>query len=184
MLCIFRRSASNNGFKVFDEVRLIGISQLQYHSRPIYHFAFCQSFSHFVESIAFDHPLRTDTDILPEEPLQRPFVEVEPAHYVINFGDLSMSDDTVNDLVNDPDMLILLRKSLVKEIFRKCYHLSFVLSRENRFFQCFAIDPKGIPKTDGTIRKLRNRRFHKGVKAALPILDKSKHGWLPIMVAI
>src|SRR5258708_29873016 len=114
--------------KVFDEVRLIGISQLHYHPRPIYHFAFGQSFSHFVESIAFDHPLRTDTDILPEEPLQRPFVEVELAHDVINFGDLSMSDDTINDLVNEPDMLILLRKSLAKEIFCECYHLSFVLS--------------------------------------------------------
>ena len=28
-----------------------------------------QSFSYFVESISFDHPLGTDTDILPEEPL-------------------------------------------------------------------------------------------------------------------
>src|SRR6266851_7607705 len=128
MLCIFRWSSSNDCFKVFDEVCLIGISELHYHTRPIHHFALCQSFSHFVESIAFDHPLRTDTDILPEEPLQRPFVEVELAHDVINFGDLSMSDDTVNNLVNEPDMLILPWKSLAKEIFCECYHLSFVLS--------------------------------------------------------
>src|SRR5713101_10068976 len=60
MQSIFSRSASNNGFKVFDEVRLIGISQLHYHPRPIHHFAPGQSFSHFVESVAFDHPLRTD----------------------------------------------------------------------------------------------------------------------------
>src|SRR5258708_19683944 len=97
MLCIFRRSASNNGFKVLDEVRLIGISQFRYHPRPIYHFAFGQSFSHFVESIAFDHPLRTDTDILPEEPLQRLFVEFELLHAFITFTNLSITNHTSNN---------------------------------------------------------------------------------------
>src|SRR5260370_38080480 len=107
-LCIFRRSSSNDSFKVFDEVRLIGIAELHYHPRPIHHFAAGQSFSHFMEPIAFDHPLRTDPDIVPEEPLQCPLVEVEPANDVINFGELSMSDDTANVLVMDPDILILL----------------------------------------------------------------------------
>src|ERR1700737_3293197 len=114
---IFRWGSSNDCFKVFNEVRLIGITKLQNHLRPIHNFAVGQSFSYFVESIAFDHPLGTYADILPEEPLQSPFVQVELADYVINFGDLSMSDDIVNDLVNFPYMLILLRKSLAKEVF-------------------------------------------------------------------
>jgi len=52
---------------------------------------------------------------------------VELAHNVINLGDLSMSDDIINDLVNHPDILIPLRKSLAQEIFREPNHLSFVL---------------------------------------------------------
>src|SRR5947209_18414281 len=114
-LCIFGRSSSDDGFKVFDEVRLIGISKLQYYLRPIHYFAAGQSFSHFMESIAFDHPLWTDTDILLEEPLHCPFVEVEPADDVINFGDFSMSDDRVNDLVYDPYQLPPLKVSAFKQ---------------------------------------------------------------------
>src|SRR5712692_11783030 len=34
-----------------------------------------------------------------------------------------------------------------------------------RWKQRFAIDAEGIPETDGSIRKLRNRRLHKRVKA-------------------
>jgi len=68
-----------------------------------------------MESIAFDHPLWTDTDILLEEPLHCPFVEVEPADDVINFGDFSMSDDRVNDLVYDPYQLPPLKVSAFKQ---------------------------------------------------------------------
>src|SRR5437016_8689241 len=94
-LCIFGRSSSNDGFKVFNEVRLIGISKLQYYLRPINYFAAGQSFSHFMESIAFDHPLWTDPDILLEEPLHCTLVEVEPADDVIHLCYSSMSDARV-----------------------------------------------------------------------------------------
>src|SRR5579859_762098 len=163
---VFCWSSSYDCFKVFNEVCLVRIAKFQNYARPIYHFAGGQAFSYFVESIAFDYPLRTDTDILPEESLHCPFVEVEPVHYIINFGDLSMSDDIVNDFVNEPDMLILLWEPLAKEFFREFYHLSFVFSREDRIFQRFALNAENVPETDGGIRQLRNRRFQKGVKGA------------------
>src|SRR5205085_11390062 len=87
-LYIFGRSSSNDGFKVFDAVRLIGISKLQYYLRPIHYFAAAQSFSPFMESIAFDHPLWADTDILLEAPMLCTLGEVESADDVVHVGDV------------------------------------------------------------------------------------------------
>jgi hypothetical protein len=104
-LRILRGSSANDALKIFDDVRLIGIAKLEYHRLPIYHSSSGQAFSHFMESIAFDHPLRTDADILTEEPLQRPFVEIEAAHDVINLPlglaivDFSLLSATSADLV-------------------------------------------------------------------------------------
>src|SRR6266487_3493436 len=126
--CIFRWSLTDNCLEAFDEVCLVEKPQIYGHPRPIHNFAIGQSFGHFVKSIALNYPLRTDSDILTEEPLQRSFIEIEPAHHVIHPGDFSMSDDIVNNLVNLPHMLILLWKPLAQEIFRNLLHLSCILS--------------------------------------------------------
>ena len=111
-LCIFCWSPANDCFEVFDEVRLVEISEIQGHRRTIHSFVSGQAFGNFVESIALDYPLRTYTDLLTEEPLQCSFIEVEAIHYVLNPGDFLMSDDIVNDPVNFPYILILLWQPL------------------------------------------------------------------------
>lgn len=81
-----------------------------------------------MEAIPFDHPLRTDTDVVTEDTLQRAFVEIQPTHNVIHPRDRSISDDPVNDLVNHRDIRVPLRQPRTKEIVRECDHLSFVFA--------------------------------------------------------
>src|SRR5579872_1436368 len=163
---IFPWRSANNGFKVFDKVRLIGISQFKYYSRPIHNAAFGQTFGDFVQTIAFNYPPGANTNILPEEPLQRPFVHIELAHDILNFRDFLMRDDIVNNFVDFPHMLVPLWKPLTKEVFRELYHLALIFLRKNNIFQSPAIYTKDIPKAGGSIRKASNRYFYKGVKSA------------------
>src|SRR5579883_1361319 len=150
---VLRWSFPNDCLKILDKVGLVKIFKVQGQPRPVHMLTAGRAFGGFVEPIALDHPFGTDTNILVEDPLQRPFVELKLLNQVINPGSFRMGDDVVHDLADYLAMRIPLRLALAQEPLRDLYYVPLVRAGENSLLQRSAFLAEYLLNTAGGISK-------------------------------
>lgn len=128
---ILLRSHTDGGFEIFDKMRLVVIAEIHRQLRPVVVWMKIHRFCRILEPVKLNDPFRADSDILIEEALQRSFVKTERGTNVIYFSHIPFFDDPVDDLINQRDMGILIRKFRPNKTLGMFDHLGFIFLRKN-----------------------------------------------------
>ena len=72
-----------------------------------------------LDSGQLDHPLGANSDIVVEQALQRSFIHIEVIAEGIDFGEIGLLIDMVDDLINKNDLFILFGKLGSDQLLRQ-----------------------------------------------------------------
>ena len=94
---ILRGRSADHPAKIPDEVRLIGVAEVEGEIRPVDRGAGGDPFGRFVEAVALDDLFRADADIFGEQALERPGAETEGGREVLHPRDLTVGGGPFGD---------------------------------------------------------------------------------------
>lgn len=160
---LFGRKA-DHCFEIFDQVRLIEITQFGRQLRPIRRFSVRRAENRLVNPAAPDDPFRADSDVFIEQELQRSFVDAELADGIVHFDDVAVGHHAVHDAADETGTLVPFRHQFTQKPLRQRDHFLIAVRGQNVAFRRFRIFPEQFPAVNGTVGQPGNLLAIEGPK--------------------
>src|SRR5262245_62988175 len=147
-------------------MRLVAVAQLEGECGVAGRAACRQTLRRFVKSIALNHPLGADADILCEQSLQRSLVQSEPVDEIVDLQDAAVFRCSVNNRLDVADVLVRLRVTLAQETLDDLDTRQIRGGREDCTLQRVAFSPENVPKHHRRVGEPRHRAARKRMKSS------------------